>query len=243
MDRQWFWLRGEMERTKRPALLALARVVAEAGVPDAMIGGIALQVHRSEPRMPLDIDVAVATYGVLPHARLEAAGFSYTGQFSHSESWIGPEGTPVQFTDDPALAEAIPRAEEVELEDTRLRVIRRVDGTGTPAATEYDWWSVAIHEMGHCLGLDHESRITNPKPVMYPSLAAGEVRRTLTPDDSAGRDAIYSPALWALVPGGGSTPSAPAATVLQDNLALFVQGVDSRIYVNFPLTGPSSQPA
>jgi hypothetical protein len=114
-----------MERTKRPALLVLARVLAEAGVPYAMIDGIALQVHRSEPRTILD--VAVATYGLLPHARLEAAGFTYTGQSSHSENWIGLEGTPAQFTDDPALAEAIPRAEEVELEDVRLRVIGRVD--------------------------------------------------------------------------------------------------------------------
>lgn len=127
LDRQWFWLRGEMERTKRPALLALARVFTEAGVPYAIIGGIALQVHQSEPRTTLDIDVAVATYGVLPRAQLEVAGFTYTGQFSHSENWIGPEGTPVQFTDDPALAEAIARAEEVELEDVRLRVIGRAD--------------------------------------------------------------------------------------------------------------------
>src|SRR5687767_2270809 len=66
LDRQWFWLRGEMERTKRPALLALARVFAEAGVPYAIIGGIALQVHQTEPRTTLDIAVAVATYGALP---------------------------------------------------------------------------------------------------------------------------------------------------------------------------------
>ena len=59
LDRQWFWLRGEMERTKRPALLALARVFTEAGVPYAIIGGIALQVHQTEPRTTLDIDVAV----------------------------------------------------------------------------------------------------------------------------------------------------------------------------------------
>ena len=42
---------------------------------------------------------------------------------------------------------------------------------------------------------------------------------------------------WALVPGGGLTPSAPAATVLEDDLALFVRGTDDRLYVNF-LTGP-----
>ena len=127
LDRQWFWLRGEMERTKRPALIALACVLAEAGVPYAIIGGIALQVHQAEPRTTLDIDVAVATYGVLPRVQLEAAGFPCIGRFSPSENWLGPERTPVQFTDDPALVEAIPRAEEVELEDVCLRVIGRAD--------------------------------------------------------------------------------------------------------------------
>jgi hypothetical protein len=127
LDRQWFWLRGEMERTKCPALLALARIFAEAEVPYAIIGGIALQVHQAEPRTTLDIDVAVVAYGKLPRIQLEAAGFMCTGRFSHSENWVGPEGTPVQFTDDPALAEAITRAEDVELEDVRLRVVSRAD--------------------------------------------------------------------------------------------------------------------
>ncbi len=127
LDRQWFWLRGEMERTKRPALLALAEVFAEANVPYAIIGGVALQVHLAESRTTLAIDIAVAAYGQIPRAQLEAAGFSCTGRFSHSENWIGPEGTPVQFTDDPALTEAITRAEEIELENIRLRVISRTD--------------------------------------------------------------------------------------------------------------------
>src|SRR5919206_22577 len=98
LDRQWFWLRGEMERTKRPALLALARIFAQAGVPYAIIGGVALQVHQAEPRTTLDIAVAVAVYGQIPRAQLEAAGFSCIGRFSHPENWIGPESTPVQFT-------------------------------------------------------------------------------------------------------------------------------------------------
>jgi hypothetical protein len=125
LDRQWYWLRGEMERTKRPALLELARVLAEAQVPYAIIGGVALQVHQTEPRTTLD--VAVAAYAQIPRAQLEVFGFTRTGQFSHSENWLGPDRTPVQFTDDPALAEAIRRAEQVALEDVQLRVIGRVD--------------------------------------------------------------------------------------------------------------------
>jgi hypothetical protein len=88
---------------------------------------VALQVHHPEPRTTLDIDVAVLAYDHLPRAALEAAGFTCTGRFSHSENWLGPQGIPVQFTEDPALAEAITRAEEVEIEETHLRVIRRAD--------------------------------------------------------------------------------------------------------------------
>jgi hypothetical protein len=43
---------------------------------------------------------------------------------------------------------------------------------------------------------------------------------------------------WGHVPGGGSTPSTPAATVLDDDLALFVRGEDNQLYVNFTVTGP-----
>ena len=43
---------------------------------------------------------------------------------------------------------------------------------------------------------------------------------------------------WALVPGGGSTQSAPAATVLDGEIALFVRGTDDQLYVNFTLTEP-----
>ena len=127
LDRQWYWLRDEIERTKCPALLALARVFAEAQVPYAIIGGVALQIHQTEPRTTLDVDVAVTAYDQLPRAQLEAVGFTLTGTFSHSENWLGPDRTPVQFTDDPVLAEAIRHAEQVELEDVQLRVIGRVD--------------------------------------------------------------------------------------------------------------------
>jgi hypothetical protein len=38
---------------------------------------------------------------------------------------------------------------------------------------------------------------------------------------------------WVLVPGDGRTPSAPAATVVNGELALFVRGSDDRLYVNW----------
>ena len=116
-----------MESTKRPALLLVARVLNEAAIPYALIGGVALQVHHPDPRTTLDVDLAVLSVEQLPRPRLEAVGFRFTGRFPHSENWLGPEETPVQFTDDPALADAVRRADSIELDGVLLRVIRRTD--------------------------------------------------------------------------------------------------------------------
>ena len=116
-----------METTKKPALLALGRVLHAADVAYAIIGGVAVQVHHPEPRTTLDIDVAVSNREAIPHDALRAAGFRPTGSFEHSENWVSDDGTPIQFTDDPVLASAVASAEEFALEDVTLRVIRAVD--------------------------------------------------------------------------------------------------------------------
>lgn len=127
LDRQWHLLRGEMERTKEPTLLALGRILEEAGVAYAIIGGVAAQIHLPEPRTTVDVDLAVARADTIPRDRLEAAGFTLHDRSAHSENWRAPDSTPVQFTDDPALAGAISGAETIERGGVRLRVIRRVD--------------------------------------------------------------------------------------------------------------------
>jgi hypothetical protein len=127
LDRQWHLMRAEDERSKRPTLLLLGRVLADARISYAIIGGVALQVHQAEPRTTLDIDLAVADRGEIPRPLLIAAGFRATGRSAPSENWAGPDGTPVQFTDDPALAGAVRQAERIELEGVPLSVIRRVD--------------------------------------------------------------------------------------------------------------------
>jgi hypothetical protein len=127
LDRQWHWLRGEMEESKRPALLALGRLLHESRVLYAIIGGLAVQVHQREARTTLDIDIAVIGRESIPRDALITAGFQFHGSFLHSENWVAPGGTPVQFTDDPAFANAIAHAGEIVLEDVPLRVIRAVD--------------------------------------------------------------------------------------------------------------------
>jgi hypothetical protein len=127
LDRQWHWLRGEMETTKQPALLTLGRLLDESRVPYAIIGGIAVQIHHPEPRTTLDIDLAVLSRSAIPSEALMAAGFRRTGSFEHSENWVATDGTPVQFTDDPLLAGAISSAGEIVLDNVRLRVIQVAD--------------------------------------------------------------------------------------------------------------------
>src|SRR4030095_12975819 len=127
LDQLWHLLRGEMDRSKEPALLLIGRIFAEAGVPYAVIGGIALQVHQPAPRTTLDIALAVLSRADIPRAQLESAGFTFVGQVAHSENWLGPGDTPVQVTDDPALAEALGRADEVEIGGVGLGILGRAD--------------------------------------------------------------------------------------------------------------------
>jgi len=127
LDRQWHWLRGEMETTKKPALLTLGRILTESRIPYAIIGGIAVQIHHPEPRTTIDIDFAVLSRPAIPSEALIAAGFRAVGSFEHSENWVAADGTPVQFTDDPKLAGAIASAGEIVIDDVTLRVIGAVD--------------------------------------------------------------------------------------------------------------------
>ncbi|MHC4174808.1 MAG: matrixin family metalloprotease [Planctomycetota bacterium] len=63
---------------------------------------------------------------------------------------------------------------------------------------QYDFYTVALHELGHSLGLDHSSVLGS---VMWPNY--GGALRTLTPDDIAGVQALYGiPAPGAILLGG-----------------------------------------
>ena len=127
LDRRWHLLRGEMDESKKPALVALARVFADAGVPYAIIGGVALQVHQDEPRTTLDIDLVVESRARIPAEQLLAAGFQKLGDHQHSQNWTGPGGTPVQITDDPELASGITRASSVDAGGIDLHVLSKAD--------------------------------------------------------------------------------------------------------------------
>jgi hypothetical protein len=119
LDRQWHWLRGEMETTKKPTLLALGRLFAETQTPYAIIGGIALQVHSSDPRTTIDIDLAVLSREAIPREAMTAAGF----RMVHATEWMSWDGVRVTLTDASRFADTIVSADDLVLEDVTLRVM------------------------------------------------------------------------------------------------------------------------
>jgi len=63
---------------------------------------------------------------------------------------------------------------------------------------DFDFYTVALHELGHSLGLDHSSVVGSVMELTY-----GGARRTLTADDIAGIQALYGiPAPGAILLGG-----------------------------------------
>jgi hypothetical protein len=60
------------------------------------------------------------------------------------------------------------------------------DPTDTNADADFDIYTVALHEIGHALGLDHSTVAGSVMEATY-----GGARRTLTADDIAGIQAIY----------------------------------------------------
>lgn len=127
LDRRWRWMRGEMDGSKKPDLLLLATIFAEAEIPYALIGGLALQVYQAEPRTTLDIDLAVLSYDDLPVTKLAQAGFSKIARHEHSENWKGPQGTPIQFSADPLFKSGISSAQVIELDGVMLRIVSEIE--------------------------------------------------------------------------------------------------------------------
>ncbi len=125
LDRLWCETMGLIaDDSKERPLRLMANVLERAGVPHALIGGVAVQLHTVEPRSTLDIDVAVPRFDDVPREALLAAGFEHT---AHSDNWRAPGDGPlatrvaVQFSaEDVGIAEAVARAKSMVLADGLL---------------------------------------------------------------------------------------------------------------------------
>jgi hypothetical protein len=131
LDSLWAETMGiDPSDTKERALRLVAELLNRAGVAYALIGGVAVQIHTTEPRTTLDIDVAVPRFTDVPRAELLAAGFDHTGRHELSDNWHAPPAGPgslrttVQFSaEDVGIADAVSHAELTDLVDgLRMRV-------------------------------------------------------------------------------------------------------------------------
>ena len=117
------------EPDKLAALIDTARALEAAGVPYALIGGLAVGVHAAVPRATVDVDLAAhlgAGREVAVEA-LERAGLKKTGEFQHSVNFRHASGEPVQLAFDPAFDAMIERAESFDVAGTRIVVVRKED--------------------------------------------------------------------------------------------------------------------
>lgn len=121
-------LKGDAVVTsKERAFRDLFRILEANGTKYALIGGLAVQLWGEEARTTLDIDVAVEGYEGIPRPALEAAGFRLLARHEHSENWMGPDETPVQFSGDPAFAPLIKHAVTQRFEGGRVRVAPAIE--------------------------------------------------------------------------------------------------------------------
>lgn len=136
LDSLWAETMGiDPSDTKERPLRLVAELLNRAGVAYALIGGVAVQIHTTEPRTTLDIDVAVPRFADIPRAALLAAGFDHTGRHEHSDNWRAPPAGPgslrtaVQFSaEDVGIADAVSHAELTDLADgLRMRAATPAD--------------------------------------------------------------------------------------------------------------------
>ncbi|KAF2308624.1 hypothetical protein GH714_011473 [Hevea brasiliensis] len=62
------------------------------------------------------------------------------------------------------------------------------DWSSNPNKNQFDLESVAVHEIGHLLGLEHSQ---DSNAIMYANIPPGTIKRKLTQDDIAGIHALY----------------------------------------------------
>jgi hypothetical protein len=111
------------------ALTGAVSALDAAGVPHALIGGLAVGVVTGVPRATLDVDLAVPsdTNRDALEGAMAAAGFRLAGAHPHSLNFRHASGEPVQLAMDPEFDPMIGRADSLQVADIQVRVVTRDD--------------------------------------------------------------------------------------------------------------------
>jgi predicted nucleotidyltransferase len=114
---------------KLGAIEACANALREAGVPYALIGGVAVGIRTGVPRATLDVDFAIPTSAdrESASAALCAHGCRHVGTFAHSMNFVHASGEPVQLAFDPGFDAMIARAEPLLIGGLELFVVTHED--------------------------------------------------------------------------------------------------------------------
>lgn len=75
-----------------------------------------------------------------------------------------------------------------EITDADMKLNNNVTWSNSGAFNTFDVESVVLHEAGHFIGLDHSNTVSS---VMYPSVAPGEIKRTLAQIDIQDTCQVY----------------------------------------------------
>ena len=111
------------------ALLDAVAVLDGADAAYALTGGVAVGLHSGVPRATLDTDLAVGTRhrGEDLVTSFVRAGFELRGEHAHSVNLRHGCGEPVQLAFDPAFDAMIERAESLDVDGVRVRVVTKHD--------------------------------------------------------------------------------------------------------------------
>lgn len=114
---------------KLGALRTVVKALSGAGVPHALIGGLAVGIRSGVPRATLDVDIAIPSTAdrVAVMQALTKAGLSLVGEFTHSLNFKHETGEPVQLAFDPAFDAMIGRAEPIQLDELSIPVVTKED--------------------------------------------------------------------------------------------------------------------
>lgn len=114
---------------KLAALLDTVRVLDDANIAYALIGGVAVGIHSGIPRATLDVDFAVLSTSdqALIASVFRQAGFRLVGTHPHSTNFRHAGGEPVQLAFDPAFDSMIERADVLTMMAVSVRVVGRSD--------------------------------------------------------------------------------------------------------------------
>jgi hypothetical protein len=157
------------------------------------LGSADLTYHFGTPTPDLPLTVQhsalVGALGVWASAALltfsEAAAPNQPRsiEFNFQTDGFGPGVLAFAFLPSPPNSE--PSAGNVVFNDAFAWEVG--DGQGSAA---YDLLRVAVHEIGHALGLDHS---TTPDAIMWPFVGSDQFFTGLHPDDLAGIQSLYAP--------------------------------------------------